>query len=136
MVPVVFFIEEPCLNLKQIVSYEDKTAMWSWLRAGLKGMNGAKLFKRHVDTQKYQRASWKNVWISFSLERKRYTFISENGVCQCPCRKSTYESKRYTSCYQTPNIYYLMLPKYYHSPCSKRILCQSLEQLWKLSHHF
>lgn len=45
VVPVVFFTEEPCLNFKQAVSYENKTAMWSWLGAGLKGMNGANLFK-------------------------------------------------------------------------------------------
>lgn len=38
-------MEEPCLNLKQIVSYEVKTAMWFWLRATLKGISGAELFK-------------------------------------------------------------------------------------------
>lgn len=44
-VPVVFITEEPCLNLKEIVSYEVRTVMWFWLRAELKGINGAKLFK-------------------------------------------------------------------------------------------
>lgn len=104
--------------------------MWSWLRAGLKGINGAKHFKWPCFTK-----------VSKCLLEEHMDFLSLGKEKIHIYLKTEYASVLVGKAHMNPSgtaaVFRLktLLPKYYHGLYSKLILCQSLEQLWKLSHH-